>query len=176
MSPTLRRAVPFLVAVGVLLVVLAVMGVARLVDPPGEGEAGTSPGGGGGSSGSSGSAGSSGSPGSPLPADPGTDAGAGTQPSQDEPQTRFTSVGVGADEATLDVSFWGGVDTCYRYEVRVDEGPDAVALSLAETHRSDGPCIDLAQEYRRTVTLDTPLGDRQVRDADTGEVVLDPRG
>lgn len=170
MSPALRRAVPFLVAVGVLLVVLAVMGVARLADPPGEGEAGASPGRGGGSPGSSGSAGS------PLPADPSTDPGAGTQPAQDEPQTRFTSVGVGADEATLDVSFWGGVDTCYRYEVRVDEGPDAVALSLAETHRSDGPCIDLAQEYRRTVTLDEPLGDRPVRDADTGEVVLDPRG
>lgn len=170
MSPTLRRAVPFLVAVGVLLLVLAVMGVARLADPPGEGEAGTSPGGGAGSSGSSGS------PGSPLPADPSTDPGAGTQPAQDDQLTRFTSVGVGADEATLDVSFWGGVDTCYRYEVRVDEGPDGVALSLAETHRSDGPCIDLAQEYRRTVTLDAPLGDRQVRDADTGEVVLDPRG
>ena len=173
MSPTLRRAVPFLVAAGVLLVVLAVMGVARLADPPGEGEAGTSPGGGGGSSGSSGSPGSAGSP---LPADPSTDPGAGTQPAQDDLQTRFTSVGVGADEATLDVSFWGGVDTCYRYEVRVDEGPDAVALSLAETHRSDGPCIDLAQEYHRTVALDEPLGERRVRDADTGEVVLDPRG
>lgn len=154
-----------LVAVGVLAVVLAVMGIVRLADPPGEGEgggavgtaSGTAPG--GGSSGSTGT----GSPAEPLPS---------AAPGGDAQQTRFTAVAVGADGDALDVSFWGGVDTCYRYAVRADESERGVALSLSEDRTTDGPCIDLAQQYDRTVRLDKPLGDRRVIDAATGEVVL----
>lgn len=174
MSPTLRRAVPLLVAAVVLAILGVVLGVVRpWTDPAADDSvsAGTGPGSdspvvppatGGGSSGSTGNA-------SP-PATP------SVEPGPDDQQTRFTSVGLGADGATLDVAFWGGVDTCYRYTVRADEDGQAVALSLAEDRRTDGPCIDLAQEWRKSVRLDDPLGDRVVRDAATGEVVLDPRG
>jgi hypothetical protein len=166
MSPTLRRAVPFLVAAGVLAIVLAVMGIVRLVDPPGEGVGGTAGSGGPASSSPSGG-GTSGSVGtaSPPPAP-------STEPGPDDPQSRFTAVQLGRDETSLDVTFWGGVHTCYRYDVRADEDPHAVSLSLSEDRRSDGPCIELAQEYHRTVQLDEPLGDRRVTDAATGEVIL----
>ena len=170
MSPALRRAVPFLVAAGVLLLVLAVMGIVRLADPPGEGVGGGAPGGGATAVPPAPGGGSPGSPGSGSPP-PSPSVG----PGPDDPQTRFTDVQVGPDGASLDVTFWGGVDTCYRYTVDADEDAAEVALSLAEDRRSDGPCIELAQEHRRTVQLDGSLGDRVVRDAATGEVVLDPR-
>lgn len=168
MSPTLRRAVPLLVAVGVLLVVLAVMGIVRLADPPGEGVGGASPGGGSVSVAPDTGDGTTGSPGSASPP-----PAPSVEPGPDDPMTRFTDVQVSPDRTRLDVTFWGGVDTCYRYTVRADEDASTVALSLAEDRRSDGPCIDLAQEHRRSVQLDAALGDRVVRDAATGEVVLD---
>ena len=174
MSPALHRAVPFLVAAVVLAVLGLVLGVLRpWTDPtaddssgrgagPGSGSTVGSPGTGGGSSGSSGDA-------SP-PATPSAEPGA------DDPQTRFTAVDLGADGASLDVTFWGGVETCFRYTLRADEDPQLVSISLVEERRTDGPCIEMAQEYRRSVALDEPLGDRRVRDAETGESLLDPRG
>ena len=119
-------------------------------------------------SGSSAGGGTSGSAGSALPP-----PAASTEPGPDDPMTRFTSVRADASGRTLTVTFWGGVDTCYRYAVRSDETARDVSLSLAEERRGDGPCIEIAQQYERTVRLEAPLGDRQVVDAATGEVVLD---
>ena len=186
MSPSTRRLVPGLVAAVVLVVVLGILAVAVRggdTDPVGAGPTGAS-----GSSGSSGSddrAGqggmappSGGEPGGDPASGTGSDAGsgAGSDPGSgaDDPMTRFTAVSAGADGRSVEVRFYGGVDTCYSYAVRADETGQQVALSLSEQRRGDGPCIDLAQEYERSVPLDGPLGDRRVVDAATGDVLLEP--
>lgn len=159
-----RVLVPIAVAAAVLAVVLGVLAVTRW----GDSTTTVSPG----SPGSPGSGG--GAPGSSGTADPG-----GTQPSapaQDEPMTRFTTVTRGPDDTMLEVSFWGGVEKCYRYTVRAEESAAAVRLTLDEKRTHDGPCIELAQQYDRTVPLEQPLGDRRVVDAETGETLLDGKG
>jgi len=165
-SPTLRRFAPLAAAAAALAIVLLVMGIVRLADPPGEGVGGA---GSGGSSGSTGS-GSAGSSGAAMPSD-----APSTEPGPDQPMTRFTTVRATDDGRALAVTFWGGVDTCYRYDISAAESSRDVSLSLSEERRTDGPCIDLAQEYDRTVALDEPLAGRRVVDAATGEVVLDRR-
>jgi hypothetical protein len=183
MSPSTRRLVPALVAAVVLVVVLGVLAVAGRGDDIDTDSAGA----GSGSTGSAGS-GSSGSddragqggmaPPSAPSAEPGGGSGGsgsdGSGSGADDPMTRFTDVRAGADGRSVDVTFYGGVDTCYRYEVRADETAQQVALSLSEQRKGDGPCIELAQEYQRSVPLDRPLGDRRVVDAATGDVLLDP--
>jgi hypothetical protein len=185
-SPSTRRLVPLLAAAALLVVVVAVLGVARLVDASDDGDDGTTAGSSG-STGPSASSGSGSSGSSALPGSSGSDgdgrSGQGgmappsapaTEPGPDDPMTRFTRTMAGADGRSVEVTFYGGVDTCYRYAVRADESAQEVALSLREERTSDGPCIDLAQEYRRSVPLDAPLGDRQVVDAATGDVLLSP--
>jgi len=163
-SESLRRVgVPLAIALGVLALVLGVM---RLVDPPGDGVGGSvvgSPGSGGGEPGSSGNA-------APPSADP------GDQPTTDPdaPLSRFTSVTTDADGTSLDVAFWGGVEDCYRYSVVARETDATVTLSLREKTTFEGACIDLAQEYQRSVGLEQPLGTRAVLDDVTGESLLAP--
>lgn len=155
-SESLRRVgVPLAVALAVLALVL---GVGRLVDPPGEGGSGSV----------------IGAPGQDPTAGP--TAGPTTDPTTDPdaPMSRFTSVTVGAGGATVDVHFWGGVEDCYRYTVLTRETNETVTLRLQEKSTFDGACIDLAQEYERTVALDEPLGARTVMDGVTGESLLAP--
>ena len=127
-------------------------------------------------SGSGGSGSSTGSGGVPVPDLTATpvppippSAGTGA-PDQ---QSRFTSVH--AAGSALDVRFWGGVDSCFSYEVRVSETSSVVRLRLVE-HRVDGAqvCPDLAMEHQQRVALGGPLGRRTVRDAVTGAVLLRP--
>ena len=125
-----------------------------------------------GSGGSGGSDGRTGQGGMAPPSAPGAEPGSGS--GADDPMTRFTDVRAGVADRSVDVRFYGGVDTCYAYVVRADETARQVALSLSEERKGDGPCIDLAQEYARSVPLDRPLGDRLVVDAATGDVLLDP--
>ncbi len=80
----------------------------------------------------------------------------------------------GCRRPVLDVTFWGGVEDCYAYTVRAQEGAEVVALSLSERSTFKGACIDMAQEYDRTVRLEQPLGVRRVVDATTGDVLLRP--
>jgi len=161
MTGMLRLVVaPVLAALVVLAVVLGVM---ALADPSGEGPAGTVPGAGGGAPGSSGSA---------DPAAPSTEPGGGADP--DAPMSQFTSVTRARDGRALDVRFWGGVDDCYRYTVLAEETARTVTLSRSEERTVDGACIELAQEYERTVRLEQPLGTRRVVDAVTGETLLGP--
>ena len=155
-----------------LAIVLAVLGIARLVDPPGEGEGGSSGSAGSSGSGSSALSGSDDRAGQCGMTPPSTPSGLRTEPGPDDPMTRFTDVRAGADGRSVDVTFYGGVDTCYGYAIRADETAKQVALSLSEQRRSDGPCIDLAQEYQRSVPLDAPLDGRRVVDAATGDVLL----
>lgn len=78
-----------------------------------------------------------------------------------------------ADGRTLSVTFWGGV--CSKYTASASEEGSAVRVSLTETKPEKGKaCIMIAKELTRTVTLDKPLGERNVVDAASGTVV--PRG
>jgi hypothetical protein len=161
MTGMLRLVVaPVLVALVVLAVVLGVM---ALADPSGEGPAGTVPGAGGGAPGATGSA---------DPAAPSTEPGGGADP--DAPMSPFSSVSRARDGRALDVRFWGGVEDCYRYTVLAEETARTVTLSRSEERTVDGACIELAQEYERTVPLEQPLGTRRVVDAVTGETLLGP--
>jgi len=134
---------------------------------------GTEPGGGSAGSGGSGSSGGSvgsggiggGSTGiGAVEPDPGTGA--------PEPTSRFTAVTRGADDRSVEVTFWGGVKECFAYSVQVTETDDLVELTLQERRRGDGPCIELAQEYTLVVAFESPLGQRRLVDAQTGQTLL----
>jgi len=111
-------------------------------------------------------------PGSPGTADPGTPV-APVAPSV-EPSastSRFDGVALVDAGAALRVSFYGGVDSCYSYDIVATESADQVTLRLAETSKGE-VCVDMAQQYERTVQLAKPLGNRTVVDADTGSQLL----
>ncbi|MEU1366222.1 hypothetical protein ABZ454_08800 [Streptomyces sp. NPDC005803] len=77
------------------------------------------------------------------------------------------------DGRTLSVTFWGGV--CSTYAASASEDGGAVRVSVTESKPAAGKvCIMIAKELTRTVTLDQPLGERNVVDAASGTVV--PRG
>jgi hypothetical protein len=134
----------------------------RLVAAASGGSGGTVTGGGSGSS--------SGSGGVPVPdltatPVPPVPPSAGTvAPDQ---QSRFTSVQ--AAGSVLEVRFWGGVASCFGYDVRVSESSSVVRLRLVE-HQVDGArvCPDLAMQHDAQVRLAAPLGRRTVVDAATG--------
>ncbi|WP_328948270.1 hypothetical protein OG778_06655 [Streptomyces sp. NBC_00184] len=78
-----------------------------------------------------------------------------------------------ADGRTLSVTFWGGA--CSTYAASASEDGSTVRVSVTETKPEKGKvCIMIAKELTRTVTLDQPLGERNVVDAASGTVV--PRG
>ncbi len=125
-------------------------------------------------SGSSGSG--SGVPGSPGTADPGTPVAPVAPAVEPSASTsRFDWVAPVDGGAALRVSFYGGVDSCYSYDVVAAESADRVSLRLVEKRRGE-VCIDMAQQYERTVKLAKPLGNRAVVDADSGSVVLGGKG
>ncbi len=81
---------------------------------------------GGGAGGSSGSTGSAGTAGSRPP----------PRPARSSPPSRFTAVRRGADDRSIDVTFWGGVAECYDYTVRaVEERPDRLDQRRGEPDR-----------------------------------------
>jgi hypothetical protein len=166
-----RAGIPLAAAVAVLAVILAVV---LLTDSPGSAPAGSGVGAGGGATGSEApaSSGTAGATPSVVPPEPGPEPSAGPNP--DDRMSRFVSVRPGAEQTTLEVRFWGGVETCYEYSVRTDESDRVVRLRLVERARSKGPCIELAQQYVLTVHLQDPLRGRRVVDADTGETLLAP--
>jgi hypothetical protein len=163
---TSRTGAPLAIALAVLLVVLGIIGATRLTGSSDD-SAGTSPGG-------DVSSGDISSP-AVVPPTSGTGSPSPVAPAPDPASTsRFTTVTAGAGGKSVDVKFWGGVDDCYRYTVRAQETPDAVSLMLVEKRTFDGACIELAQEYEKTVPLDAPLGTRSVVDATTDVVLLAP--
>ena len=111
-------------------------------------------------------------PGSPGTADPGSPVAPVAPDVEPSASTsRFDSVALVDGGSALRVSFYGGVDTCYSYDVVAKESADQVSLRLVEKSRGE-VCIDLAQQYERTVKLAKPLGSRTVVDADTGSPLL----
>ncbi|MEV8312900.1 hypothetical protein AB0Q95_01905 [Streptomyces sp. NPDC059900] len=74
-----------------------------------------------------------------------------------------------ADGKSLTVHFWGGV--CSDYSASADESKDSVRVKVTETHKKGEVCVMMAKEFTETVTLDKPLGDRKVVDAEGGATV-----
>ncbi|MFJ8849401.1 hypothetical protein [Streptomyces sp. NPDC102437] len=83
----------------------------------------------------------------------------------EKPQRQLLSYS--ADGRTLSVTFWGGV--CSTYTASAAESPGRVTVKVTEAKQPGKKvCIMIAKELTRTVTLDTPLGDRTVVDAVSG--------
>jgi hypothetical protein len=108
----------------------------------------------------------SGMPGSTGGAEPGTVDPVAPAVEPTAATSRFDSVSVVDGGSGLQVTFYGGVESCYTYTVVAEENETQIALRLAE-ERNGEVCIDLAQQYERTVDLKEPLGSRRVVDADT---------
>ncbi|CAM5363905.1 hypothetical protein [Streptomyces griseomycini] len=101
---------------------------------------------------------------SPEPTVPG-DGPTGT------PATRNVAVeGYTAEGTELTVGFTGGV--CAAYGTTVSESADRVTVTVTETQRTDKVCILIAKQYRQTVQLEEPLGDREVVGADGEPIPL----
>lgn len=77
------------------------------------------------------------------------------------PKTRDVTVdGYTAGDSELTVRFMGGV--CADYTASAEESADRVTVTVTEKPWPDKVCILIAKEYRKTVPLDAPLGDRSV--------------
>ncbi|MEU0916045.1 hypothetical protein [Streptomyces cyaneofuscatus] len=85
-------------------------------------------------------------------------------PSGDRKATSYA-----ADGRTLEVTFWGGV--CSTYTASAEESAGQVRVTITEEKQKKGACIMIAKELKRTVTLEKPLGDRTVIDAESGATV-----
>ncbi|MFJ4967525.1 hypothetical protein [Streptomyces sp. NPDC088755] len=94
------------------------------------------------------------------------------KPAEPTPSGDRRATSYAADGRTLEVTFWGGV--CSTYTASAEESAGQVRISIAEESQKGGACIMIAKELKRTVTLDAPLGDRVVIDAESGARV--PRG
>jgi hypothetical protein len=76
--------------------------------------------------------------------------------------TPWDHVVVAADGRSLDVYFWMGVTDCYGLQsVAVRQGQDGLSIALmtgqASGSTADRVCIEIAQLYVTSVTLDQPL-------------------
>jgi len=83
-------------------------------------------------------------------------------------QTAFDTATIGADDTTLTIVFWSGVEPCYVLDhVDVSSGADAVTVTLfqgSDPNAGDVACIDIALQKQVTVTLDEPLAGRAIVD------------
>ncbi|MFI9624345.1 hypothetical protein [Streptomyces sp. NPDC052042] len=91
-------------------------------------------------------------------------------PPGDEGGTSGTSrqiLSYSADARNLSVTFWGGV--CSTYAASAAEDGKTVRVTVTESKQdAKKVCVMMAKEQTRTVTLDAPLGDREVIDAASG--------
>ena len=106
---------------------------------------------------------------------PGGDPGTG-EPQIVEPtpgmdnvrQTSFDTAAIGADDTTLTIVFWSGVEPCYVLDrVDVSYGADVVTVTLfqgSDPNAGDVACIDIALQKQVTVTLSEPLAGRAIVD------------
>lgn len=101
-----------------------------------------------------------------------------TAPSGDPtsaPKTRDVKVdGYSADGDQLTVSFTGGV--CGDYAATASENSGKVTVTVTETPWQGKVCIMIAKEIQKTVTLDEPLGDREVVGSDGKQIPLEKAG
>ncbi|MFF0426709.1 hypothetical protein ACFYUJ_20150 [Streptomyces sp. NPDC004520] len=97
-------------------------------------------------------------PAKPSPPDQGT-----------APARQIESYRTAEDGRNLTVTFWGGV--CSTYTAKAVETPEKVTVRIDEKADPGRVCIAIAKEITLTVTLQSPLGDRTVVDAASGEAV-----
>ncbi|RFU83496.1 hypothetical protein DY218_26635 [Streptomyces triticagri] len=99
----------------------------------------------------------------PRSAEP-TPAPTGTEPPRDGTEQGPRSVrpeSYDADGRTLTLKFWGGV--CSKYSADAKEKGDRVEVRITGTPiKKDTACIMIAKQQTVKVTLDKPLGDREV--------------
>ncbi|MFE7600374.1 hypothetical protein [Streptomyces sp. NPDC057494] len=85
------------------------------------------------------------------------------------PARQITSYRTAEDGRKLAVTFWGGV--CSTYTAKAVETPEKVTVRIDEKADPGRVCIAIAKEITVSVTLQSPLGDRSVVDAASGEAV-----
>ncbi|MFG2191220.1 hypothetical protein [Streptomyces sp. NPDC048639] len=110
----------------------------------------------------------------PSPSAPGSDEPTSEpgKPSGESP--RVTSYS--ADGKTVTLRFWGGV--CHTYTAKADTSlSDKVVVRVTGKEKKPGQvCVKMAKEYEEKVTLDKPLGDRELMDAASGKTVAKGSG
>ncbi len=80
-----------------------------------------------------------------------------------------------ADGKSLTVRFYGGV--CSTYEATADASDSKVTVRVTGKEKKPGAkCVLVAEEFEKKITLDEPLGDREVVDAATGKSVPEGEG
>ncbi|MFD5593686.1 hypothetical protein [Streptomyces griseorubiginosus] len=91
------------------------------------------------------------------------------------PKTRDVKIdGYTAEGDELTVSFTGGV--CADYSASASESSGQVTVKVTAKPWRDKVCIMIAKEIQKTVTLDEPLGDRQVVGTDGRQIPLNKAG
>ncbi|MFH8927791.1 hypothetical protein ACH4D4_12170 [Streptomyces pristinaespiralis] len=91
-------------------------------------------------------------------------------PSKDPADQGPAQISYSVQGRTLTVTFWGGV--CSNYEAKATESGAQVKVRIVETNPDpERVCIMLAKELEASVTLDEPLDDRKVVDANTGKAL-----
>ncbi|WP_436736563.1 hypothetical protein [Streptomyces sp. BBFR102] len=107
----------------------------------------------------------------PAPEQPGTDPG-GT-PGKHRKLTE--AVSYRADGKELTVRFWGGV--CEKYAAEAEEKADGVTVRITGEPQEPGKvCVKIAKQLTAKVTLDEPLGDREVLGEDGSPLPRDHGG
>ncbi|GAA3237369.1 hypothetical protein GCM10020256_56760 [Streptomyces thermocoprophilus] len=106
---------------------------------------------------------------SPRPTGPGADEPTSAPATRDVAVDAYTAEG-----RELTVVFTGGV--CADYDVKAEESGDRVTVTVTSTPWPDKVCIEIAKEFRRTVRLAEPLGDRKVVGSDGVGVPLEKPG
>jgi hypothetical protein len=80
----------------------------------------------------------------------------------------FDHVDVGADDRTLTVFFYSGVEPCYVLDrVGVVEGPGTITITLFQGNDPDVTnvaCIDIAVSKKVVVQVEEPVGTRRIVD------------
>ncbi|MEU6082858.1 hypothetical protein [Streptomyces sp. NPDC047108] len=109
----------------------------------------------------------------PAPSEPGGDEQT-SEPGKPGASPRVTSYS--ADGKTVTLRFWGGV--CHTYSAKADTSlSDKVVVRVTGKEKKPGQvCVKMAKEYEEKVTLDKPLGDRELMDASTGKAVTKGSG
>ncbi|MFF7049000.1 hypothetical protein ACFY94_11640 [Streptomyces griseorubiginosus] len=91
------------------------------------------------------------------------------------PKTRDVKIdGYTAEGDELTVSFTGGV--CADYSASASESSGEVTVKVTAKPWRDKVCIMIAKEIQKTVTLDEPLGDREVVGTDGRQIPLTKAG
>ncbi|MFF2718736.1 hypothetical protein [Streptomyces sp. NPDC058011] len=91
------------------------------------------------------------------------------KPAEPTPSGDRKATSYAADGRTLEVTFWGSV--CSTYTASAEASAGQVRVTITEKPQKGGACIMIAKELKQTVTLEKPLGDRTVIDAESGAAV-----